>query len=1167
MSPPFPGARVLPEETMFNFFTTPRGKRERTVGLGLQQMSRKTLVVPHTFLSKSQFASCSFRDWELPTKLKTHFVFRVMIGFIWLKTGLGTALGQVPAAAIHGSVSDTSGGVIVGAKVTVRRPGTGLTRRATTEADGTFQIETLEPGTYEIAASSPRLETSSRRVTLLVGDNLTVNFQLQVAGYQQRLEVQGDVSSVNTTEYKVDGRVSRVQIENLPLNGRSFLELAQLEPGIQVLSVPNPGGAGNNYQQLLIGGAYFSQTRISVDGSTITDRLTGGTTEGFSQESVQEFQASTFNLDLATGVTGSGAINIVSRRGSNDLHGSAFLYYRDHNLAAYPGLRRSTFDPEPFFARRQSGFNLGGPLKRDRLFWFANYEHNNQDAVFAITNNHPIFSKLDVIHPNPLDSDQFNLRIDGQASDRHQAFLRFSLDINDTFAPAGAVGMPSNWQSLRHKAFQVQGGVTSVVTPRLVNDLRYSYSYLGGDIDPASSRTCQDPIACVGVGEANILVFDAPQFRIGNQMNSPFARWERTYELTDNVSWQHAQHRLRFGGEWEHLYWKAALAFQEPAQITLWGPTNLQTPALRPLYDALPASLKDPSAPPPTLAEILQLPLRSFTTGIGDPSLPGRYNFDRASRNDRFRFYFQDAWQALSGLTLSYGLAYSYETNLYHHDLDYPSYLAPLLGGTLRPPRRDTNNFDPSFGLAWSPGKNGRTVIRGGGGLYRDEANLLWKARDRAFIGPSGSGRVIVDGSVAGLSFTSTPTGFSGADLMPVLPGLRSNLAARFGDGNDLSVRGIEVIKQGDQIVDPLATTGYSIHLNAGVQRELKPNLVLTADYVMRRYLHVGPLQGVFIVDRNRFNRPKVTGVDPSTGVVSFVRDPVIPLCSPAQANALDPNDNCSTGPINIFESGANYRYQGLHLKLEKRYSSGLQFTLGYALAMNTGFIWENGFTSYDDHRLSYGNMSGHRRHRLTLSGVWTPPEYRGDSRLWRGLMNSWTVSLISQTYSAPPLNTLLNGLDLDGDGISVTLLPGTTQENSLGQGLSASGLQDLVARYNADVEARTRRVTNADGSVTVVRPRTPFNQIISPIVLPENFSNGDSFLTQDVRLTRTVKISERVRLSLIGEVFNLFNIANLTGFSGVLNQPNYGLPSARAAQVFGTGGPRAAQLAARVVF
>jgi hypothetical protein len=194
-------------------------------------------------------------------------------------------------------------------------------------------------------------------------------------------------------------------------------------------------------------------------------------------------------------------------------------------------------------------------------------------------------------------------------------------------------------------------------------------------------------------------------------------------------------------------------------------------------------------------------------------------------------------------------------------------------------------------------------------------------------------------------------------------------------------------------------------------------------------------------------------------------------------------------------------------------------------------------------------------------------PQYKGTSKLWRALRNSWTVSFISQVFSAPPLDTLLNGLDLDGDGISLTLLPGTTRHNLLGQGLSNSELRQLVDAYNASVEARTRRVTNPDGSVTVIRPRTPFNQIINPITLPATFSNGDSFVTQDVRVTRKVKLREHVDLSLIAEAFNLFNIANLTGYSGTLNQPNYGQPSARVGQVFGAGGPRAFQFAARLTF
>ena len=237
-----------------------------------------------------------------------------------------------------------------------------------------------------------------------------------------------------------------------------------------------------------------------------------------------------------------------------------------------------------------------------------------------------------------------------------------------------------------------------------------------------------------------------------------------------------------------------------------------------------------------------------------------------------------------------------------------------------------------------------------------------------------------VDGSVAGLDFSSSPTTFTGGDLLGVLPALRADLAARFGDGTDLSRRGIDVIKQGDQIVDPQATTAYSIQANAGIQREFGTGWALTADYVMRRYVHVGPLQGVYSIDRNRFNRPRVTSIDATTGVVSFVRNPIIPLCSVEAARAFNPDDDCSTGPINIFGSGANFRYQGLNLTLEKRYSAGWQFKLGYAFSRNTGFI-DGGFTSFDDYSLAYGNIPNHRRHRLTLSGVWTLPDYERNQR------------------------------------------------------------------------------------------------------------------------------------------------------------------------------------------
>ena len=515
------------------------------------------------------------------------------------------------------------------------------------------------------------------------------------------------------------------------------------------------------------------------------------------------------------------------------------------------------------------------------------------------------------------------------------------------------------------------------------------------------------------------------------------------------------------------------------------------------------------------------------------------------------------------GLTLTFGAAYSYQTNIYNQDLKRPAYLAPIFGGDLRPPHRGAGVVDPSVGLAWNVRSKGKTVIRGGGGIYHDKVDFFAPLLERGALGPSGNERVPVDGSVVGLSFLSTPTAFRGQDLLPILPGIRSSLSSKLGNGTDPSVSTVQVIKQADQLFGPNHTTGYAVHLNAGVQQELSPSLTLSADYVMRRYVHLGGFQQVFSVDQNRFNRPLVTGVDPSTGVVSFVRDPVIPLCTPAQAAALNPQDQCSTGAITVYGGDANYRYQALQVKLDKRFSSRLQLTASYALAKNTGFV---AVTQYNNPALDYGNV-GTPRHTLILSGVYETPDMHARSRILRGLFNAWAVAFISETDSAPPLDTMLSGLDLDGDGISTTLLPGINRHNLLGQGLSQSKLRATVAQFNAWVEARTTTITNPDGTQTVVLPRTPFNQIISPIMLPGQISAGDSFISQDVRLTKKFNIKEGWTVSLIGEVFNLFNIANLTGYSNVLNQPNYGQPSARAGQAFGTGGPRAFQIASRVEF
>jgi hypothetical protein len=1075
------------------------------------------------------------------------------------------ASAQIPSASVRGAITDSTRGGIPSASVAFRHTQTNARRYTAADSEGRFHVTNLEPGEYEVTAAAAGFADVQRRLVLRVGDDIFVDIELPIAGLHAQVDVGAEASAVRRTDVGVKGVVTREQIAALPLNGRSFLELARLEPGVAVESVGNPGAFGNNYHRVSVGGSSYLQTHVTVDGAPVDDRINGGTAQNFSQESVEEFQISSFTFDLSTGLTSTGAVNMLTRRGGNDLHGAAFFYFRDHNLAAYPALKRDPRNPDPFFARRQSGLSLGGPLKRDRLFWFANVEHLNQDNAVAIANNHPVFSKLDVIRASPLDFTLVNVRVDGQVGDRHSGHVRVSLDHNDTVGPPSTgTFMPSNWQKARTRALQVQAGLTSVMSREVANDLRLSYGRLDNTVDAVTADDCLDPAACIGAGApVEVLVFDAPLFRVGHYRSVPKTMFPQTFDVADTLTWQRGAHRVRLGGEWEHLAIDASQAILEGPQITLYGPTDLlANPALRPLYDALPPSLKGPDGPPPTLEEILQLPVRSLSMGLGDPRQPGPYNHEQVSRPDVLRLSLEHSWAVRPRLTLQYGLRYAFRSNIFNQDLERPAYLAPLLGGDLRPPRSGRHAFDPMVGAAWALGPEAKTVLRAGGGVYHDDVDFFNPFLERGPLGPSGNGRVIVDGSVVGISFLSGPTSFRGTDLLPLLPDLRSGLAAKLGDGTDLSVRSIEVVKQGDFIFAPDHSTPYALHFAAGVQRELASGLVLSLDFVMRSQRNLGGFTGAFGSDRNRFNRPRVTGVDPATGAVSFVRDPVIPACTAAQAIALDPADQCSTGPIVVYDSGGTALYRGLHAKLDKRFSR-LQLTASYALAWNTGFTE---FLRFDDPDSGYGNLAGQRRHRLTVSGVWQIPEHHGSSGLFRALLNSWTLAFISQTDSAPPLNTLLVGLDLDGDGISRTLLPGTTY-NSLGQGLSQEQLRDLVGRYNDDVEQRTGRVTNPDGSVSLIRPRTPFNQVINPIVLPQKFSSGDSFITQDVRLTRRVALGKGLRLHLIAEVFNLFNVANLTGYSGVLNQLGYGQPTARAGQVFGTGGPRAFQLATRVDF
>ena len=740
----------------------------------------------------------------------------LMMLFVLLVTPIVPAFAQLPTGGVRGIVTDSTKAVIAGATVTVTSKTTGAERTVRTNSDGEYQITNLPPGEYEVKVTMDGFKTAVSEVRIQVGENATIEYVLEVGQTTETITVVGETPTINVTDHKIDGVVGRKQIETLPLNGRNFLQLALLEPGVSVEAVDNPGTSPNNFFRVSVAGASQALTRISVDGATVNDRVTGGTSQNFSQESVQEFQISTFNYDISTSVTSVGSINVVSRSGTNDLHGSAFIYYRDHNLAAYPALKRNpraAIDPSlenPPFQRRQLGGSIGGPIKKDSVFFFFNYEHQNQDGVVPISNNHPIFSQFDVAFPQPLDFNQANLRVDFKVNDKNNAFVRFSTDNNDNFNSANGVFLPSNWVATKNVSAQGLVGLSTVFTTRIVNDFRYSYGVYSGRLNIPTDE-CQDPVYCIGVGGPRIGT-TLSNFGIGNNLNTPQNRVLRTYQLHDTLSWQKGSHRIRAGVEWEHHYGQGHWAYLEPAFITLWDPLHIlafvaatggPNSPFFPLYNSLPNSLKlnatgtGPLVPGllPTYEEILQLPLAGFATGVGNPGQPQPFNFDTAARNNRYRIFAGDQWRLHPRFTLNYGVAWVYEDKLLNHDLDRPAFLAPLLGGDLSAPRRDKNNFDPSVGFAWDVYGTGKMVIRGGGGVYHD-SNLFWtRLNERAYTGPSGNGRYIIPGTLFGLQFDRFPTNFRGTQLVAQLPTLRAAAQALLGNGTNLAVRGIEAVK------------------------------------------------------------------------------------------------------------------------------------------------------------------------------------------------------------------------------------------------------------------------------------------------------------------------------------------------------------------------------------
>jgi len=325
---------------------------------------------------------------------------------------------------------------------------------------------------------------------------------------------------------------------------------------------------------------------------------------------------------------------------------------------------------------------------------------------------------------------------------------------------------------------------------------------------------------------------------------------------------------------------------------------------------------------------------------------------------------------------------------------------------------------------------------------------------------------------------------------------------------------GIDVLKTGTGVLDPDLELPYSEQFSIGAQHQFPHNTGLSVDFVLRKRVHT-----LVAYDANLFGRTLANG------------GPIIRPCLPAERT--NPAIQCSNGPINVVKSIGRDQYKALLFKLDKRFSTRYQFTASYALSSLTGFFLRPDGTPEDLTSLFsvHGNLGADVRHRFTFSGVVNLP--------W-----DLQASLIAVYQSRPPFNARVSDtVDINGDGTTADTLPGL-KPNSLNRGTSRNDFLQLLGQFNAG--------------------RTAAQQII----IPTDFQFDDNFQSEDVRITKTIKIHERFAIQGFFEIFNIFNVSNLTFDSSSQTLGNsFGRPTGRAGQNFGTGGPRALQFGGRFSF
>jgi len=784
--------------------------------------------------------------------------FVLLALFALLLSSVVFAQTTVSTGNIVGTVTDSTGAVVSGAKVTITGS-TGQTIKTTTSGTGLYSSGALVPGSYTVRVEAKGFKTTQLTLNVQVDNTANGGAKLELGQESTVIDVQASAVSVNTEQAEVQGVLSSSQIENLPVNGRNFLDLAQLEPGVQIQDGTNFDPTKVGYSSISFGGRFGRTARIEVDGVDVSDETVGTTTEDIPASSIQEFSVAQSNLDLSNELTSSGAVNVTTKSGTNAYHGEAFGVFRDHGVGS-ASLPHATILPSPYFQRSQYGGNFGGPVIKDKAFFFLDGERTLQHLQAPVLESFP-FTAYSGFFPAPFIDDELLGRIDYQLTKTARLFGRFTYFKNST----DATFFPTSFQVYNNRDItRNYVGGADFSTGSFTHTIRFSYLKFQNQIVDATRGT-DLPFANFPVS------INIGSFTVGPNLLAPQTTPQSDHQLKYDGSKAIGKHILRFGASWNHIQGGGQAAFYGTSANVFGSGVNAGC--------SLTPSLNTAGCTPGPDGSLASNPLNYnmveaiVSNGQGYSTLQPALGFPAGGLgpDNRLAFYFGDSWKILPNLTLSPGLRWARDTGRTDSDLGPPgcpaSFTNPCVPlntafpGYGNPVRQPNQNWAPQLGIAWDPAKNGRTVIRAGAGLFYENVifnNVLF---DRPLREPNGAflyatapcfGGSAFPVAIPGgtLSFPATACGTASGGLATIaataqgVANVETGLKAAYpfspGLVNGSYVGGALAAGQAPALglFAPNYISPRSVQMNIGIQREIRHGMVLTADFLRNVETH-----------------------------------------------------------------------------------------------------------------------------------------------------------------------------------------------------------------------------------------------------------------------------------------------------------------------------------------